>query len=131
MYGIMGQGLKVVKLSSLSLILVFQILPIGIEYLLYLIQFSDLLFFTTKTGSLHFILFCFQLFVRAFAKDGSSKSILVDEKMMIGQVCSILADKNHVRLNAKLAVIEHMPELYMGRYCMVLSVPDLPIGLTG
>lgn len=90
-----------------------------------------MLFFTTKTGSLHIILFFFQLFVRAFAKDGSSKSILVDEKMMIGQVCSILADKNHVRLNAKLAVIEHMPELYMGRYCMVLSVPDLPIDSTG
>ncbi|XP_052094999.1 ras-associated and pleckstrin homology domains-containing protein 1-like isoform X3 [Mytilus californianus] len=56
-----------------------------------------------------------KLFVRAFAKDGSSKSILVDEKMSIGQVCSILADKNHVRLNAKLAVIEHMPDLYMER----------------
>lgn len=55
------------------------------------------------------------MFVRAFAKDGSSKSILVDEKMSIGQVCSILADKNHVRLNAKLAVIEHMPDLYMGK----------------
>lgn len=56
-----------------------------------------------------------KLFVRAFAKDGSSKSILVDEKMAIGQVCSILADKNHVRLNAKLAVIEHMPDLFMER----------------
>ena len=57
----------------------------------------------------------FQLFVRAFAADGSSKSIMVDEKMTIGLVISILADKNHVRLNSDLAVIEHMPELYMGK----------------
>lgn len=56
-----------------------------------------------------------KLFVRAFAADGSSKSIMVDEKMTIGLVISILADKNHVRLNPDLAVIEHMPELYMER----------------
>ncbi|KAL5006735.1 hypothetical protein ScPMuIL_015541 [Solemya velum] len=56
-----------------------------------------------------------KLFVRAFANDGSSKSILVDEKMNIGQICAILADKNHVRLNADLAVIEHLPELCMER----------------
>ncbi|XP_033761330.1 ras-associated and pleckstrin homology domains-containing protein 1-like isoform X2 [Pecten maximus] len=56
-----------------------------------------------------------KLFVRAFAKDGSSKSILVDEKMSIGQVCSTLADKNHVRVNSKLSVVEHMPDLFMER----------------
>lgn len=55
-----------------------------------------------------------QLFVRAFGKDGSSKSILVDEKMSISDVCNVLADKNHTRLNSKLAVVEHMPELLMG-----------------
>ncbi|XP_061186037.1 ras-associated and pleckstrin homology domains-containing protein 1-like isoform X2 [Saccostrea echinata] len=56
-----------------------------------------------------------KLFVRAFGKDGSSKSILVDEKMSISDVCSTLADKNHMRLNSKLAVVEHMPELLMER----------------
>nr|XP_022305026.1 ras-associated and pleckstrin homology domains-containing protein 1-like isoform X2 [Crassostrea virginica] len=56
-----------------------------------------------------------KLFVRAFSKDGSSKSILVDEKMSISEVCGMLADKNHTRLNSKLAVIEHMPELLMER----------------
>lgn len=55
-----------------------------------------------------------KLFVRAFGKDGSSKSILVDEKMSISDVCNVLADKNHTRLNSKLAVVEHMPELLMG-----------------
>ncbi|KAL4222944.1 Ras-associated and pleckstrin y domains-containing protein 1 [Mactra antiquata] len=56
-----------------------------------------------------------KLFVRAFASDGSSKSIMVDEKMTILEVISILADKNHLRLNTDLAVVEHMPELYMER----------------
>ncbi|XP_012944095.1 ras-associated and pleckstrin homology domains-containing protein 1, partial [Aplysia californica] len=56
-----------------------------------------------------------KLFVRAFAKDGSSKSILVDEKMSVNQVCSQLADKNHVKLNHTLSVVEHMPELLMER----------------
>ncbi|XP_055895083.1 uncharacterized protein LOC106060612 isoform X4 [Biomphalaria glabrata] len=56
-----------------------------------------------------------KLFVRAFAKDGSSKSILVDEKMSVAQVCSQLADKNHIRLNHKMSVVEHMPELLMER----------------
>ena len=34
--------------------------------------------------------------------------------MTIGLIISLLADKNHVRLNYDLAVIEHMPELFMG-----------------
>ena len=54
--------------------------------------------------------------MRAFASDGSSKSIMVDEKMTILEVISVLADKNHVRLNPDLAIVEHMPELYMGKF---------------
>ncbi|XP_076460386.1 uncharacterized protein LOC143293422 isoform X3 [Babylonia areolata] len=56
-----------------------------------------------------------KLFVRAFAKDGSSKSILVDEKMSVGEVCSLLADKHHRRRTHAMAVVEHMPELCMER----------------
>ncbi|ESP00750.1 hypothetical protein LOTGIDRAFT_140588, partial [Lottia gigantea] len=56
-----------------------------------------------------------KLFVRVFATDGSSKSILVDEKMTVGQVTGLLADKNHIPLNTNLAVIEHMPDLFMER----------------
>ncbi|XP_050418262.1 ras-associated and pleckstrin homology domains-containing protein 1 isoform X3 [Patella vulgata] len=56
-----------------------------------------------------------KLFVRVFAEDGSSKSILVDEKMTVGQVTGVLADKNHICLNSNLAVIEHMPDLFMER----------------
>ncbi|KAL8578540.1 hypothetical protein ACOMHN_028812 [Nucella lapillus] len=56
-----------------------------------------------------------KLFVRAWASDGSSKSILVDEKMTVGQVCAMLADKHHGRLNHAMAVVEQMPELFMER----------------
>ncbi|XP_052797078.1 uncharacterized protein LOC128229271 isoform X2 [Mya arenaria] len=56
-----------------------------------------------------------ELFVRAFAHDGSSKSIMVDEKMTVLEVVMALADKNHVTLDTNMAVIEHMPELFMER----------------
>ncbi|GAB1603573.1 ras-associated and pleckstrin homology domains-containing protein 1-like isoform X1, partial [Argonauta hians] len=56
-----------------------------------------------------------KLFVRAFSRDGSSKSILVDEKMTVGHVCNILADKNHMKLSPDLAVVEYLPDLYIER----------------
>ena len=56
----------------------------------------------------------FQLFVRAYTADGGSKSILVDEKMTVAQVCDILVAKNHVTPTVHWAVIEQLPELYMG-----------------
>ena len=52
---------------------------------------------------------------------------MVDEKMTIGLIISILADKNHVRLNTDLAVIEHMPELFMGKYRKVPKFWDSKI----
>ena len=73
--------------------------------------------------------------MRAFSKDGSSKSILVDEKMSISEVCGMLADKNHTRLNSKLAVIEHMPELLMGECyknnCKLAVIEHMPELLMG
>ncbi|RXG73806.1 Abnormal cell migration protein 10 [Armadillidium vulgare] len=36
-----------------------------------------------------------KLFIKAFSQDGSSKSLLVDEKMTVAQVCRMLTDKNH------------------------------------
>ena len=56
----------------------------------------------------------FQLFVRAYTDDGSSKSILVDEKMTVAQVVDILLAKNHFTPNLNWSVVESMPDLYMG-----------------
>ena len=56
-----------------------------------------------------------QYFFQVFAADGSAKSLLVDEKMSVGHVARILAEKNHVQLDPKWALVELVPELYMER----------------
>ena len=56
-----------------------------------------------------------KLFVKVFSSDGSAKSLLVDEKMSVGHVTRILAEKNHVQLDPKWALVELVPELYMER----------------
>lgn len=55
-----------------------------------------------------------KLFIKAFSMDGSSKSLLVDEKMTCGYVTRLLADKNHVTMEPKWAIVEHLPDLNMG-----------------
>lgn len=57
-----------------------------------------------------------KLFIKAFSMDGSSKSLLVDEKMTCGYVARLLADKNHVAMEPKWTIVEHLPELHMERY---------------
>lgn len=57
-----------------------------------------------------------KLFIKAFSMDGSSKSLLVDEKMSCGYVTRLLADKNHVTMEPKWAIVEHLPDLHMGEY---------------
>ncbi|XP_067005847.2 ras-associated and pleckstrin homology domains-containing protein 1 isoform X2 [Anabrus simplex] len=56
-----------------------------------------------------------KLFIKAFSADGSTKSLLVDEKMTCAYVTRLLADKNHVQMDPKWAVVEHLPDLYMER----------------
>lgn len=57
-----------------------------------------------------------KLFIKAFSVDGSSKSLLVDEKMTCGYVARLLADKNHVTMEPKWAIVEQLPDLHMGTY---------------
>ncbi|XP_050451246.1 amyloid beta A4 precursor protein-binding family B member 1-interacting protein isoform X4 [Cataglyphis hispanica] len=56
-----------------------------------------------------------KLFIKAFTLDGSGKSLLVDEGMSVAHVCRLLADKNHVPMDPKWAVVEHLPDLFMER----------------
>ncbi|KAF5299366.1 hypothetical protein FQR65_LT09407 [Abscondita terminalis] len=56
-----------------------------------------------------------KLFVKVFTVDGSAKSLLVDEKMICAYVTRLLADKNHVQMDPKWAIVEHLPDLYMER----------------
>ena len=56
-----------------------------------------------------------KLFIKAFTTDGSTKSLLVDEKMTVGHVTRLLSDKNHVRMEPKWVLVEHLTDLYMER----------------
>ncbi|XP_031789307.1 amyloid beta A4 precursor protein-binding family B member 1-interacting protein isoform X4 [Nasonia vitripennis] len=56
-----------------------------------------------------------KLFIKVFTLDGSGKSLLVDENMSVAHVCRLLADKNHVPMDPKYAVVEHLPDLFMER----------------
>lgn len=55
-----------------------------------------------------------QLFIKAFSADNSAKSLLIDERMTVGHVCKLLAEKNHVSMDPKWALVEQIPELYIG-----------------
>jgi len=55
-----------------------------------------------------------RLYVKAFSPDGSSKALMVEESMSCGRVLALLADKNHVPLSSKWALVEHIPHLHMG-----------------
>ncbi|GFY56920.1 ras-associated and pleckstrin homology domains-containing protein 1 [Trichonephila inaurata madagascariensis] len=56
-----------------------------------------------------------KLFIKAFSADNSAKSLLIDERMTVGHVCKLLAEKNHVAMDPKWALVEHIPELYIER----------------
>ncbi|XP_045489912.1 abnormal cell migration protein 10-like [Pieris rapae] len=56
-----------------------------------------------------------KLFIKAFSNDGSWKTVLVDEKMTCGYVTRLLADKNHVTMEPKYAIVEQLPDLHMER----------------
>ena len=66
-----------------------------------------------------YTLIAFQLFVRAYTADGSSKSILVDESMTVAEVSDILVAKNHAHPSVHWSVIEHMPDLHMGKLTLL------------
>ena len=57
------------------------------------------------------------LLVKVFCADGSTKSIVVDGTMCVGDLLDVMVEKNHVQLQPSWAIVEHLPDLYMER-CM-------------
>lgn len=57
-----------------------------------------------------------KIFVKVFGKDGSAKSLLVDESMKCGYVMRLLADKHHMPASPRWGLVEYLPELHMGEY---------------
>ncbi|OQR71115.1 hypothetical protein BIW11_01560 [Tropilaelaps mercedesae] len=56
-----------------------------------------------------------KLFIKVFCSDGSAKSLLVDETMSVAYLTKLLAEKSHVTMDPKWALVETIPELYMER----------------
>ena len=56
-----------------------------------------------------------KIFIKVFGEDGSAKSLLVDERMNVAQVCHMLAEKNHVKRDTSWGLVELLPDLHMER----------------
>ena len=56
-----------------------------------------------------------KIFIKVFGEDGSAKSLLVDERMTVSQVCRMLAEKNHVKRDIQWGLVELLPDLHMER----------------
>ena len=56
-----------------------------------------------------------KIFIKVFGEDGSAKSLLVDERMNVAQVCHMLAEKNRVKRDTSWGLVELLPDLHMER----------------
>lgn len=56
-----------------------------------------------------------KIFIKVFGEDGSAKSLLVDERMTVAQVCLMLAEKNYVKRDTQWGLVELLPDLHMER----------------
>ena len=63
-----------------------------------------------------------------FAEDNSAKSLLADERMTIGAICRHLAQKNHISMETSHCIIEHMPQLYLGKPFLIEHISVINSG---
>jgi len=55
-----------------------------------------------------------KILVRTYNDDGSTKSILVDDSMLVRDVLFLLIHKNHREPDVNYAIVEILPDLHMG-----------------
>lgn len=55
-----------------------------------------------------------KVFIKVFDDNGGTKTLLIDERMRCSFVMKLLANKHHITLEPRWAIIEHLPELHMG-----------------
>jgi len=55
-----------------------------------------------------------KILVRTYNDDGSTKSIFIDDSMLIRDVLLVLIQKNHREADINYALIEILPDLHMG-----------------
>jgi hypothetical protein len=57
-----------------------------------------------------------------FTADNSAKSLLADERMTVSTICRQLAEKNHIIMDPKCSIVEHIPELYLGMNFILITI---------
>jgi len=57
-----------------------------------------------------------KVFLKVFCEDGSTKSLVADERMTVYYVLNILIEKCHVKPSVDWALVETLPDLYMERH---------------
>lgn len=68
-----------------------------------------------RQGSLQSVMcYSLQLFVKVFIQNGECKTILVDEKMAVSEVLSLLYEKCEVKPNVRWTLVEQIPDLFIG-----------------
>lgn len=60
--------------------------------------------------------FTFQLVVKVLLNDGSSKTLMVDERQNVRDVLDNLFEKTHCDCNVDWSLCETNPELHLGRW---------------
>ena len=55
-----------------------------------------------------------KILVRTYNDDGSTKSIFIDDSMLIRDILFVLVHKNHREADINYALIEILPDLHMG-----------------
>lgn len=64
-----------------------------------------------------------QLVVRIFRTDRTTKAILIEENMTAGEVASMMIEKNFLQPSIRLAVVEKVPALKVGKSEIQLEFP--------
>jgi hypothetical protein len=65
-----------------------------------------------------------KILVRTYNDDGSTKSIFIDDSMLIRDVLFVLIHKNHREPNVDYAVVEMLPDLHMGNKVLLYELFD-------
>lgn len=55
-----------------------------------------------------------KVFIKVFDDNGGTKTLLIDERMRCSFVMKLLANKHHITLGPRWAIIEHLPDHHMG-----------------
>lgn len=55
-----------------------------------------------------------KIFVRVFRPDRSTKAMLIDRSMRVGQLCDIMTEKNFLSPSTRLSLVERVFSMKMG-----------------